>query len=72
MHGNYQMTCDRQGVITYRYKATSHGGIVCTYHLLCEVGERYQAWFKQEIVRRGWMIVSKDAPRPIHWADYRV
>lgn len=73
MRKNYSLTKDKNGLITYKYRAIYHDrDIVCVYHLLCEVGDRYQAWFKQEITRRGWTIISNDAPPPIHWANYVV
>ena len=67
----YKLSIAPNGMITYWYRPYMHcvDGM-CKYHLLCEVGEMYQQWFKDQIKRHGYTIKSGDAPAPIHWADY--
>ena len=42
------------GMLRYRYDLDNQGDMGFDFHMLCEVGAPYQAWFRNEIARRGW------------------
>lgn len=50
----YSMSSTR-GIVRYAY-ANEDVGLGFATNLLSEVGESYQQWFYDEIMRRGWSI----------------
>lgn len=42
------------GMLRYRYSLDDSGEVSFDFNTLAEVGEPFQQWFRDEIVRRGW------------------
>lgn len=53
-----RLTIQKGGMLRYRYRA---GGCMdFDFHLLCEVGEPYQQWFREEIAERGLKVETRE------------
>lgn len=55
---NEKLTKLKGGMLRYRY--TAGGCVDFDFHTLAEVGEPYQAWFREEIRRRGWEVQTRE------------
>lgn len=51
---NHRLTRLKGGMLRYRY--TAGGCMDFDFNTLAEVGEPYQQWFRNEILRRGWSV----------------
>jgi hypothetical protein len=66
---NEKLTVLKGGMLRYRYVAG--GCMEFDFHMLCEVGEPYQPWFREEIERRGWEVeYGREMDEPPWVADF--
>jgi hypothetical protein len=49
-----RLTVGKGGVLNYHYRAGEEMDF--SFHMLCEVGEPYQQWFRDEIRMRGYRV----------------
>ena len=66
-----RLTRLKEGILRYRYYIGPDMGF--DFNTLAEVGAPYQAWFRDEIKRRGWIVkYGMDLPEKPWVADFVV
>ena len=69
MASNFKLTVAKDGMLTYEYESCG-GDLAFSFNLLCEVGEPYQPWFRDEIRRRNLNVVTRELDVPPWVADF--